>query len=373
MQIKNGRVFCADGTFHDADVFAEGDRIAAAAGGETLDAKGCIVAPGFVDCHIHGAHRHDFCEGTDAANGDIAAYLASVGVTSYLGTTMAMEKDVLRAILKSAKHFMDVPEPGRAVMRGVNLEGPFASKEKKGAMQETLLLLPDFDFLCELDALCGGRIIFADVAPELPGGMDFVRAASEKYVVSIAHSAADYDTAKEAFLNGASHVTHLYNAMMPFSHRAPGLIGAAMDYARDVELISDGIHVHPSAVRAAFRLFGDDRVCLISDAMMACGMPNGAYELGGQDVTVKDGLATLANGTIAGSATPLSECFRRAVKEFDIPLVSALKAATINPARAARLDGDVGSIAVGKRADFTLLDGDTLRVRHCVVGGALVF
>ncbi|MEA5050041.1 MAG: N-acetylglucosamine-6-phosphate deacetylase [Oscillospiraceae bacterium] len=373
MRIRNGLVFCDDGALRRTDVNACGDVICETAQGDELDASGCIVAPGFVDCHIHGAHGRDFCEASAEANGEIAAYLASVGVTSYLGTTMAMEKDTLRAMLRCAKECMDAPRAGCAVMRGVNLEGPFASKEKKGAMQESLLLQPDVGFLRELDGLCGGRIRFADVAPELPGGMEFVREAAGTFVVSIAHSAADYDTAKQAFECGATHVTHLYNAMAPFSHRAPGLIGAAMDYAKDVELISDGIHVHPAAVRAAFKMFGGDRVCLISDAMMACGMPNGQYELGGQAVTVKDGLATLASGTIAGSATPLPECFRRAAGEFGVPLEEALRAATINPARAARIDGEVGSITPGKRADFTLLDEQTLRVRHCVLAGRLLF
>jgi len=140
-----------------------------------------------------------------------------------------------------------------------------------------------------------------------------------------------------------------------------------------VELISDGHHVHPAAIRVAFSIFGEDRICLISDAMMACGMPNGEYELGGQKVTMKDGLATLASGTIAGSATPLSECFRRAVINFGIPLESALRATTANPARVLGMQDEIGSIAIGKRADLTLLDAETLEVRHCVLGGKLLF
>ena len=192
-------------------------------------------------------------------------------------------------------------------------------------------------------------------------------------MVSLHHTSADYDLAKEAFMRGASHVTHLYNAMNGFSHRAPGLIGAAYDYASSVELISDGHHVHPAAVRVAFSIFGEDRVCLISDAMMACGMPDGVYELGGQRVTVKDGLATLDSGTIAGSATPLTESFRRAVIEFGIPLESALRAATANPARVLGMEKEIGSIGVGKRADLTLLDAETLEVHHCILGGKLLF
>lgn len=373
MKIINGTVFCDDYSLRQADVYAEGDRIVPWAEGECIDAEGCIVAPGFIECHIHGALLHDFCEGTQEANKAISAYLASAGITSYLCTTMAMPPDVLRGIAKSASHFMDSPLPKHAVMRGINLEGPFISKEKKGAMQEKFLMEPNIELLRELNEISGGRIVFADVAPELPGGIDFIKKAAENHVVSLAHTAADYDTAKEAFLAGATHVTHLYNAMSSFSHREPGVIGAAMDYAKQVELICDGVHSHPASVRAAFRLFGDDRICMISDAIMACGIPDGEYELGGQKVTLKNGLVTLGNGTIAGSAAPLSEGFRRAVKLFDIPLLSALKAVTVNPARAIGMESEIGSITVGKRADFTILDADTLKVRHCIIGGEVVF
>ncbi|MCD7806552.1 MAG: N-acetylglucosamine-6-phosphate deacetylase [Lachnospiraceae bacterium] len=384
MQIINGLVFCEDGILRKAAVHTSETLITEISTNESLpgsshsdeeilDAGGCIVAPGFVDIHIHGAAGRDFCDSSRESNDAISAYLSSVGVTSYLGTTMARPREELRQMMRVAADCMDAPRPGSAVMRGINLEGPFSNKEKKGAMMAEMLLSPDCTLVDELNALCGGRLIFADVAPELAGGQAFVQKASQKYVVSLAHTAADYDTAVQAFLNGATHVTHLYNAMPPFSHRAPGVIGAAMDYARDAELICDGIHVHPAAVRAAFSLLGPDRICLISDAMRACGMPDGDYELGGQPVRVKDGLATLSDGTIAGSATPLSECFRRAVKLCHIPLQTALKAATHNPARAARLENEIGSISAGKRADFTLLDQDTLLVRGCVIGGETVF
>ena len=373
MQIQNGLVFCPDGTLKRQTVSTRGDRILETGEGPVLDASGCIVAPGFIDCHIHGACNHDFCEASPQAHGAIARYLASVGVTGYLGTTMAAKPQDLKKMMVSAGAFMDHPLPGHSVMRGIHLEGPFASVEKKGAMAEDCLLDPDLDLLYELNALSGGRIRIADVAPEKPGALEWIRAAAKDFVVSLHHTNADYECAKAAFRAGASHVTHLYNAMAPFSHRAPGLIGAAMEDARFVELICDGIHVHPSAIRAAFALFGEDRICLISDAMMACGMPDGAYALGGQPVTVTNGLAALENGTIAGSATALTECFRRAVKVFRIPLAAALKAVTINPATAIRMEDEIGVIAPGRRADFTILDAETLTVRHCIIGGVPVF
>ena len=374
MLIKNGLVFCEDFALREGDVYTEFDRISEPQNQpEVLDATGCIVAPGFIDIHIHGANGTDFCDSTREAHANIARYLASVGVTSYLGTTMAMQKPVLLNMVRSANEFMDNPVENGAVMRGINLEGPFAAVEKKGAMDPNNLIDPDYDLFVELNEASGGRIRLNDVAPEKPGALDLIERTSEVCVVSLHHTSADYELAKEAFMRGASHVTHLYNAMNGFSHRAPGLIGAAYDFASSVELISDGHHVHPAAVRVAFSIFGEDRVCLISDAMMACGMPNGEYELGGQKVTVTDGLATLASGTIAGSATPLTESFRRAVIEYGIPLESALRAATANPARVLGMEDEIGSIAVGKRADLTLLDAETLEVRHVVLGGKLLF
>jgi N-acetylglucosamine-6-phosphate deacetylase len=374
MQIKNGLVFCEDFVLREGDVYTELDRISEPNNqAEVLDAAGCIVAPGFIDIHIHGANGTDFCDSNREAHENIARYLASVGVTSYLGTTMAMKKPALLDMVQIAGEFMDNPVEDGAIMRGINLEGPFASLEKKGAMDPNNLIDPDYDFFLELNEASGGRIRLNDVAPEKPGALDFIARTSEICVVSLHHSNADYDLAKEAFLRGASHVTHLYNAMSSFSHRAPGLIGAAADYASSVELICDGHHVHPAAIRVAFSIFGEDRVCLISDAMMACGMADGVYVLGGQRVTVKDGLVTLDDGTIAGSATPLTESFRRTVANFGIPLESALRAASANPARVLGMQDEIGSIAVGKRADLTLLDAETLEVRHVVLGGKLLF
>ena len=374
MLIKNGFVFCEDFALREEDVYTEGDRISEPNNQEeVLDATGCIITPGFIDIHIHGANGTDFCDSTQEAHANIARYLASVGVTSYLGTTMAMQKPVLLEMVKTAGDFMDNPVEDGAVMRGINLEGLFAAIEKKGAMDPNNLIDPDYDYFVELNEASGGRIRINDVAPEKPGALDLIARTSEICVVSLHHTSADYELAKKAFLLGASHVTHLYNAMNGFSHRAPGLIGAAADYASSVELITDGHHVHPAAIRIAFNIFGEDRICLISDAMMACGMPNGEYELGGQKVTVTDGLATLASGTIAGSATPLTESFRRAVIEYGIPLESALRAVSANPARVLGMEDEIGSISIGKRADLTLLDAETLEVRHCVLGGKLLF
>lgn len=375
MIIKNGQVFNSNGRFIPADVELAGDRIVKVApagtlhGDEELDAAGKYVTPGFVDIHIHGAAGSDFCDGMDGSDKYVRAmqkYLGSQGVTSFLGTTMAFSEEILDRIFDTARPIFGQEGYG-AVLRGVNMEGPFFNKAKKGAQAEEYIIDPDWEMFQRLWERSGHNIRLVDVAPELPGALEFAQKSSKLCTVSIAHTCATYEEATAAFANGFTHTTHLFNAMPAFTHRAPGVVGAASDFAEHIEMICDGIHLNPSVVRAVFNMFGPDRVCIISDAMQACGMPNGEYSLGGQKVFMTDGLATLADGTIAGSATCQAEGFRRAVK-FGVPLESALKAATINPAKAAGLFDEVGSIAVGKRADVLVLGAD-LHPEHIFIGG----
>lgn len=375
MIIKNGQVFHSSGRFIPADVELAGDRIVKVApagtlhGEDELDAAGRYVTPGFVDIHIHGAAGSDFCDGMDGSDKYVRAmqkYLGSQGVTSFLGTTMAFSEEILDRIFDTARPIFGQEGYG-AVLRGVNMEGPFFNKAKKGAQAEEYIIDPDWEMFQRLWERSGHNIRLVDVAPELPGALEFAQKAGKLCTVSIAHTCATYEQAADGFANGFTHTTHLFNAMPAFTHRAPGVVGAASDFAEHIEMICDGIHLNPAVVRAVFNMFGPDRVCIISDAMQACGMPNGEYSLGGQKVFMTDGLATLADGTIAGSATCQAEGFRRAVK-FGVPLESALKAATINPARAAGLDDEVGSIAVGKRADLLVLGAD-LHPEHIFIGG----
>lgn len=375
MIIKNGQVFNSNGRFIPADVELAGDRIVKVApagtlhGDEELDAAGKYVTPGFVDIHIHGAAGSDFCDGMDGSDKYVRAmqkYLGSQGVTSFLGTTMAFSEEILDRIFDTARPIFGQEGYG-AVLRGVNMEGPFFNKAKKGAQAEEYITDPDWEMFQRLWERSGHNIRLVDVAPELPGALEFAQKASKLCTVSVAHTCATYEEATAAFANGFTHTTHLFNAMPAFTHRAPGVVGAASDFAEHIEMICDGIHLNPAVVRAVFNMFGPDRVCIISDAMQACGMPNGEYSLGGQKVFMTDGLATLADGTIAGSATCQAEGFRRAVK-FGVPLESALKAATINPAKAAGLYDEVGSIAVGKRADVLVLGAD-LHPEHIFIGG----
>lgn len=314
------------------------------------------VVPGFVDVHIHGCAGADTCDATREALEAMAAFLLAHGVTSFCPTTMTTSRETIQAVLLAAKDMMDHPMEGGARVVGVNMEGPFIAKERKGAQKEEDILPPDFPLFQRFYEESGGIVCLVDVAPEQPGGLDFVEKASQLCTVSIAHTTADYDQAKAAFDKGVTHATHLFNAMSGLHHRKPGVVGAVFDDSRvRGELICDGFHIHPAVLRAAFRLLGD-RALIVSDSMRANGMPEGeAFDLGGQMVTVHQGKALLPDGTIAGSVTNLHQEIKNLVS-FGVPFEQAVKAATLLPARAIGLDGEIGSIAPGKRADLVVLD-----------------
>lgn len=385
MQIKNGLVLTDEWRFEYRDVTVSAGSIAdisisgeapdseeALDSEETLDATGLYVLPGLIDSHIHACAGHDFCDLEQDSLRKMSELLVRYGVTSFLPASMAYDEERLESIFREAGKMIRSGIRGGSRILGIHMEGPFFSKSKKGAQSERYLVNPEIDLFDRLNEASGGNIRIVDVAPELPGAMDFIRHASAAAVVSVAHTSADYDTAAEAFRCGASHVTHLFNAMPPFLHRSPGVIGAASDAGCAVELISDGFHVHPSVIRSVFRWFGDDRVILISDAMMALGLPDGGYSLGGQSVHVEGGKATLTDGTLAGSATDLLSCVRKAVS-FGIPLASAVKAASYNPAASIGIEETAGSITIGKRADLILLDSGTLELVHVLIDGELLF
>lgn len=314
------------------------------------------VVPGFVDVHIHGCAGADTCDATREAQEAMAAFLLAHGVTSFCPTTMTTSRETIQAALLAAKDMMDHPMEGGARVVGVNMEGPFIAKERKGAQKEEDILPPDFPLFQRFFEESGGIVRLVDVAPEQPGGLEFVEKASQLCTVSIAHTTADYDQAKAAFDKGVTHATHLFNAMSGLHHRKPGVVGAVFDDSRvRGELICDGFHIHPAVLRAAFRLLGD-RALIVSDSMRANGMPEGeAFDLGGQMVTVHQGKALLPDGTIAGSVTNLHQEIKNLVS-FGVPFEQAVKAATLVPARAIGLDGEIGSIAPGKRADLVVLD-----------------
>lgn len=334
---------------------------------EGLDLRGQRVIPGLIDLHSHGAMGADFSDGDYEGLKRMAAYLAKQGVTAFAPASMTLPYDVLARAFATAKQLCDERPVGLSRLVGIQMEGPFFSAKKKGAQNADYLRLPDAVAFKTLNDGCGGLVKIADVAPELEGAEEFIREVSKTSRVSVAHTDADYDAAKMAFSAGARHLTHLFNAMPSIHHRSPGVIGAAAE--RDdvvAELICDGLHVHPSAVRMAFRLF-PGRVCLISDALRCAGMPDGEYELGGQPVFLRDNIARLADGTIAGSASNLYTCMLNAIS-FGIPEEAAIIAATLTPAKELGCDDRLGSIEEGKLADFVVC-GEDLSLRQVYIGG----
>ena len=266
---------------------------------------------------------------------------------------MTLKKDVLKEIFNTAT--TDLPKECANIV-GIHMEGPFLSSAKKGAQDDKFIVNPEVTMFKELNEACNNMIKIITMAPECDGGLDFIKEMSKTVSISLGHTTANYDIAKKAFELGATRATHLFNAMPAFNHRDPSVVGAALDTENAfVELISDGIHIHPSMVRATFKMFGDDKVVLVSDGMMATGMQNGTYELGGQEVTMKDRKATLADGTIAGSATNLFDCMRKAVS-FGISLESAVKSCTKTAAISIGVFDKMGSISVGKVANIVIMD-----------------
>ena len=356
MIIKGGKVFQEDGSFLEQALYINDHRLVDKAeyqdDEKVIDAEGLLVLPGLVDIHSHGAAGEDFSDGNPEGLKKILQYEKRCGITSYCPTSMTFPKERLRQIFASIKGAQTEEE---AKVVGINMEGPFLDPAKKGAHVEEWIAAPDAAFVRELNQDVDGLVRLVTLAPNMDGAEEFIKEMHEEVCISLGHTAADYDCASRAMKLGAHHVTHLYNAMQPFGHRAPGLIGAAMDDPECmVELICDGYHIHPSAIRAAFRLFGPERVILISDSMRATGMENGTYELGGQEVTVKDRKAVLKDGTLAGSATNLFGCMCKAI-EFGVPVDQAIFAATRNPARSIGIYDRTGSVHTGKEADILLL------------------
>ena len=374
MLYRNACIFTADGCFRRGAFRVEQGRFTQLLfeniPDEGIDLAGAYVIPGLVDVHGHGNSGADFSDGDLNGLRTMARYLAANGVNSFAPASMTLPYEVLGTAFETAAQFARLHEPDCARLMGIHMEGPFFSEKKKGAQNGAYLRLPDFEAFRTLFARSEGLVRIVDVAAELPGAAEFAAQARELCTVSIAHTDCSYDDACAVFDAGATHLTHLYNAMPGIHHRKPGPIGAASERESVIaELICDGYHVHPSAVRMAFRLF-PGRICLISDALRCCGMPDGQYMLGGQDVFLSGGVARLADGTIAGSASNLFTCMRKAV-EFGIPKEQAILAATIVPARQIGRADEIGSLEAGKLADFVVCT-ESLEPKAVYLGGTRI-
>lgn len=356
MLFKNANIFTHVGTFMRGSFRVEDGKfteiLPCVPDEDGIDLENQWVIPGLIDIHNHGNSGADFSDGEYDGIEKMARYLATCGVTSFAPASMTLPYDVLEKAFTAAAQFHENTPEGCSRLMGIQMEGPFFSEKKKGAQNGVYLKDPDFAAFKMLYEASKGLVRIADVAAELPGALEFTKKASNLCTVSVAHTDATYEEAKAVFEAGATHLTHLFNVMPGIHHRKPGPIGAASENENVVaELICDGQHVHESAVRMAFRLF-PGRICLVSDALRCCGMPDGQYELGGQDIFLKDGIARLADGTIAGSAINLFDCMRKAVS-FGIPKEQAILAATAIPAKQIGRE-EIGAIAPGKLADFVV-------------------
>ena len=368
MRIKHAKVFLGH-TFQDVDV--EFDKTITAIGkldGEAdFDAEGLYLIPGLVDIHTHGAMGEDFSDGKVEGMQPMADYYAAHGVTSYVATTMTLKEEILTPAMHAIRDFT---RQGGAKCAGIHLEGPFLGYAKRGAQAAENLHKPDPALFHRLNEASGGMVKLVTVACEEEGGMEFVADVSKKCTVSLGHTSANYEQAMEAYARGASHATHLYNGMDGLHHRKPGIIAAALDAGADVELICDGLHIHPAAIRVAHKLYGE-KLNLVSDSLRCAGMPDGDYELGGQPITLSGGVARLSGtDTLAGSAISMLDALRNVVA-FGLPLTDAVYAASTAPADAIRAK-DIGRIQVGCAADLVVLDKELNLVAVYVDGEKVV-
>ena len=387
MILKNALVLNDKFLFKDIDVFIDEGKIKALFKRDSVnknevscyepgndfevDLEGFYLLPGLIDIHIHGSIGHDIMDSSFEAINSISDYLAQNGITSFLATTMSESFQRIENAVLKIKACMDIGTSG-AQLLGIHMEGPYFSKQYKGAQNDKFFSLPSVEQFKKLQTISGNNIKIVSIAPEIENALDFIKEISSinSAAVSIGHTGADYDTCIEAIQRGASHATHLFNGMSPLNHRSPGVIGAVLEKELSSELICDGIHIHPCIIKLMYKLLGSSKIVLISDAMRACGLKDGTYELGGNDVLVKSGVARTFDGNIAGSTSTLFQCVKKAI-QIGIKPEDAFKMASINPAGVIGSDNFKGSIREGKDADFIITDKNFNLINTIIRGRAV--
>ncbi len=376
--LTGARVVTSDSQTTRADVLIEDGRIAAvgpglaADGAQTVDLSGHVIAPGFIDVHVHGGGGHPLITTNADEIEAYARWAVSHGVTSFLATACTPTIDTALDCLAACANAGEAANG--AALLGVNLEGPFVNPRRRGALPPSWPATPDVDTFRRLLDASGGRLRLMTVAPELPGAAEVIREALAAGVrVSVGHTDATYEVSRDAFAAGASHVTHAFNAMRPFHHREPGPLGAALEAdGVTVEVIADGVHLHPATVRTLVRAFGAGRIALITDGVTPAGLSDGAFRIGDVEARLKDGEMRLPDGTIAGSVATMADVVRNVVRWNIADLATAVTMASATPARALGLGERKGRLAPGYDADLVALTED-LSVAATWVAGSLAY
>jgi N-acetylglucosamine-6-phosphate deacetylase len=340
---------------------------------DIVNFKKSIIVPGFIDIHTHGVVGHDSMETDIKIFNTESKFYAKHGVTSFVPTTMAQSKKDTMLAIKTIREASYLKMAGAKII-GIHLEGPYFNLEKKGAQPGKYIRDADLDELQDFMKASNNFVVIVSLAPEIEKALEAIRFLSGRGItISLGHTNATYEEANRGIDAGATHATHIFNGMRPYHHREPGVIGAVLlDNRVTCEVIADLIHLHPRTIELTYKLKGPDRMILVSDSMGATGLNDGNYQLGGEKVIVKDSVARLENGSLAGSTLTLDKALRNIVNVVGIPFKDALRMITYNPTREISLERNIGSISIGKMADLVVLD-ESLKVKATFIEGKMVF